>query len=122
MGSTPRASLLWWFSRRGVLSLLLALAGCAPKLELSHGFMRADPERNFLLYLQDNTLVRRQGEKEQRIPLARFCCLPEGALSDSTNFEIFPGGKQAVVFSKQSRGGGGERLAPARGPPQAVWC
>ncbi|MFP2924190.1 hypothetical protein ACLESO_03020 [Pyxidicoccus sp. 3LG] len=105
----PRSVSHQRLAREGLwLLLVLALAGCAPRLELESGFLRADPELSSLVYLHGSDLVRRQGEVEQRIPLARFGCIPEGALSDSTIFELFPGGKKALVFSKQSQGGGGD--------------
>ncbi|MCP3142415.1 hypothetical protein [Pyxidicoccus xibeiensis] len=128
MGSTlaPRPFLLRRRARamalEGLVSLLLlALAGCAPRLKLSSGLLKADPERTFLIYLRDNDLVRRQGEVEQRIPLARFGCIPEGSLSDSQIFELFPGGKRALVFSKLSRGGGGD-LFGHRGRSVSASC
>ncbi|MFP2903630.1 hypothetical protein ACLESD_00855 [Pyxidicoccus sp. 3LFB2] len=82
--------------------LLLAMAGCAPRLKLSNGLLRADAGRTTVVYQQGGDLVRRQGKVEQRIPLARFGCLPEKGLSSSEVFELFAQGKRAVVFSKRS--------------------
>ncbi|WP_164018488.1 hypothetical protein [Pyxidicoccus trucidator] len=108
---SPRSSLFRRLARAGAreglsLLLLFAVAGCAPRLKLSDGLLRADAGRTTLVYLHGTDLVRRQGEVEQRIPLARFGCIPERSLSYSQVFELFSGGTRAVVFSKQSNMGG----------------
>jgi hypothetical protein len=85
---------------RGALAALLLLgAGCAQKLRFSEGSLTANASRTTLVYVQEQELVRRRGDVEQRIPLERLGCLKREELAAAELFYVFPAGDRALVYA-----------------------